>query len=87
MSELKFDKATVYKLNWFGTSYEIKKPNVILSLEYQKKIESLSGNIEKVEAMIDFLHGLGLPKDITYQMDFDQLDQVIQTVMPVDKKK
>lgn len=87
MTELVFDKKVVFKLNWFGSSYELTKPTVKQTIDYQRKVTKLTDDIEKFEAMIDFLHGLGLKKEVSESMDMEQLLTVVQSIMPQDKKK
>lgn len=87
MADLSFDKKTVYTVKWVDRVLEISKPTWRQVIDHQKKLAKSSNEIDNAEAMLDFLHSLGLDKEIAEQMDIDQISQIVDKIMPQDKKK
>jgi hypothetical protein len=59
--DLIIDKKTVYKVNIYGKSYDLTKPNVRVAEEMRKALKQ-SGDEGQFEVMLNFLGKLGLPK-------------------------
>jgi|CXWL01.1.fsa_nt_gi ABC-type hemin transport system ATPase subunit len=87
MSDLVIDKKTVYKITYQDKVIEISKPTVRQNIEHQRKVNKLTDDLEKFEAVLDLLHSLGLDKQISDNLDIDQLTQILDAILPKDKKK
>ena len=69
-------------LKWNGDEYNLKHPSVKKHIAYTKSLQKNKG--KEVECLIDFLEGLGLPKEVSYEMEFSHLQQVVGALTGVD---
>jgi hypothetical protein len=81
---MEFKKRTL-KLNVYGNSYEIDFPTVKKTQQYAEKLKEF-GDDGAVDAVLDFLGDLGLPKNVTEEMEPEHLGQVIEALVPEKKK-
>lgn len=69
-------------LKWNGDEYSLKHPSVRQHMLYTKDLEKSKG--KEVECLIKFLEGLGLPKDVSYEMELGHLQKVVGALTGVD---
>ena len=74
------------KLKLFGVEYEYRRP-VVADAKVLAKLQSPDMNIvDRIELTVEFLSGLGLPKDVVSQLDFEEYSQLMAVVSAVEKK-
>jgi hypothetical protein len=69
----------------YGEAYKISFPTVKQSQEYGKSVESADDS-DATGKLLDFLEGLGLPKNVAEEMESEHLTQVIAALVPSQKK-
>lgn len=84
MQELKFSTAPSIKLIVDGKEYLLKKPTVgqVRKMEHSQK-ESANN----FEAVLDCLAECGLPKGVAESLQMEELNELMETMIPVAKKK
>lgn len=60
-------------------------PTVKQSQEYAKSVKDIEDS-EATDKLLDFLEGLGLPKDISESMESEHLTSIVQALVPAQKK-
>lgn len=81
---LEFKKREL-KLKVYGEEYLLNFPTVKQTQDYAKKLEGVSDN-EATGLVINLLDSLGLPTEVTNEMEPEHLGQVISELMPSKKK-
>lgn len=84
--ELQF-KRTVYKINLYGTDYEMRKPTVREIVDFQKSLKDTNTDDDKVEGLTKFFVSLGLKEDAISEMQMDHMVQLSEVLAAIDKKK
>lgn len=72
-----------FKFKLDGNVYELKSPNVSMIQAYtanQKKLEKNKDEDAVMNAAMDFLADLGMPKDISSTLEMDHLESIITNV-------
>ena len=77
--------STTLALKWNGAEYSLKHPSVKQHMLYTKDLEKSKG--KEVECLISFLEGLGLPKNVSYEMELGHLQKVIGALTGADAGK
>jgi len=72
------------KLN--DKSYDLRKPNIGELMTFQKSQKKDADDVGTVEALIDFLEGLGLPKDVSLSLTSEELTAISEAVNSAKKK-
>lgn len=81
---LEFKKREL-ELKVYGDVYKLNFPTVKQTQEYAKKLEGVSDN-EATGLIINLLDTLGLPGEVTNEMEPEHLGLVIAELMPSKKK-
>ena len=81
MKEVDLKPSSKIKIKRDGKEYILRKPKMGEILELEKKTKELresggSGN----EEVIMYLESLGLPRDVTLDLDSEELEQVVGVV-------
>jgi hypothetical protein len=84
--ELHF-KRTVFKINFYGTEYEMRKPTVRETVDFQKSLSKDKSEEDKLLRLTSFFVGLGLNKDAVDDMQMDHMIQLAEALSATDKKK
>lgn len=70
-------KKRVLKFKFEGADYVVPFPSNRKLHEFQKK-QSKSKEEDSLELLIDFLDGLGLPSDVSWEMEPSHLTQILE---------
>lgn len=85
MEELKLSPRKIVRV-WVGdVSYDVKKPtngDVYEMHKAQKDVE----DIQKIHLVVDLLDRLGLPKDVYWSLDPQSSAQIVEALIPTQKK-
>lgn len=76
--------STTLSLKWNGDEFKLKHPSVKQHMLYTKDLEKSKG--KEVECLIKFLEGLGLPTEVSYEMELGHLQQVVGALTGADSK-
>jgi len=82
---LEFNRSKL-KLKVYGEEYELLFPTVKQSQDFAKEVKEVEGDDDKSSKMFDFLEKLGLPKNVTEEMEVQHLEMVLEKLMPSKKK-
>ncbi len=86
MEEIKLSGRKKIKL-WVGdVAYEINKPNNRELYDMHQAHTGAEGEEKSVELMVDLLDKLGLPRDVFWSLDPESSEQIIQALIPKQKK-
>ena len=69
----------VFEFKLDGNVYKVKNPSVKDVQAFQKDSEG-SGDAESIDKTVEFLAGLGLPKEVAYGMEADHLTTVVNHI-------
>lgn len=72
-------------LDLYGKEYKISFPTVRQSQAYANSLNGKEDN-ESIGLLADFLDSLGIPKDVVLDMESEHLTQLVQELMPAQKK-
>jgi len=72
-------------LKVYGEEYKILFPTVSQVQNYAKELNK-RGEEDAGELLLEFLDKLGLPKEVSGEMESDHLQQVVNALMPAKKK-
>ena len=72
----------ILSLKWNGNEYNVKHPSVKQHMAYTTQLQKKKG--KEVEVLIDFLDGLGLPKECSMEMELSHLQQVVGALTGTD---
>ena len=86
MNEMQFSR-TVYKINLYGESFEMRKPTVKEAVAFQKQVALCEKDDDKLARLTDFFVGLGLDRKAADNMQLDHMVQLSETLSAIDKKK
>lgn len=78
-------KRRVLDLDVYGTTYELKMPSSKARNDFMKKINETDLD-DQYEMMCEYLEGLGLPKDVTYEIEDGDILDVIEMLHSKKKK-
>jgi alcohol dehydrogenase YqhD (iron-dependent ADH family) len=84
--ELEF-KRTVYKINIYGKSYEMRRPTVREIIGFQTSVKDNSNHEESIERLTEFFVSLGLDKEVINDLEIDHMTQIAETIISANKKK
>lgn len=74
------------KVKLFDVEYEYRRP-VVADAKILAKLQSKDiSDVDKIELTIEFLSGLGLPKDVISQLDFEEYSALMTVVSAKEKK-
>lgn len=77
--ELKLEKK-ILDLHFDGKQYEVKFPSAGGVSQFEDLFNEASSNKEKLDCICDFLDSLGLPKEVSTQLDMENLNKVVETL-------
>ena len=63
--------------------YPVNKPNLKMLKDFtakQKDLEKNGSDIDVIDSSVDFLNGLGLPKDVVENLDPQMIEEVTNVV-------
>jgi len=81
---MQFEKRKL-KAKIYGQDYELTFPTVRQQNEYVKAIKE-SGEDNAMDDLTNLLERLGLPKDVSMDMELDHLLQLMDALVPTKKK-
>jgi hypothetical protein len=81
---VKLEKTKI-ELDVYGTVYNLSRPSFKQALDLKEKNKDKSEE-EANEIMLEFLESLGLPKNVTMDMEVDHVTQILDVLMPSKKK-
>ncbi len=83
---MKLEASKGFKLEWEGTEYTLRKPKVKESVLFAKAFNKLSEDkvVERMELTIDQLDKLGLPREVTEEMEMTHLTAIQNLLNGVD---
>lgn len=83
---MKLEASKGFKLEWEGTEYTLRKPKVKESVLFAKAFNKLSEEkiVERMELTIDQLDRLGLPREVTEEMEMTHLTAIQNLLNGVD---
>ena len=83
---MKLEASKGFKLEWEGTEYTLRKPKVKESVLFAKAFNKLSEDkvVERMELTIDQLDKLGLPREVTEEMEMNHLTAIQNLLNGVD---
>lgn len=83
---MKLEASKGFKLEWEGTEYTLRKPKVKESVLFAKAFNKLSEEkiVERMELTIDQLDKLGLPREVTEEMEMTHLTAIQNLLNGVD---
>ena len=83
---MKLEASKGFKLEWEGKEYTLRKPRVKESMEFAKAFNSLKEHqvVERMELAISQLDNLGLPKEVTENMEMSHITAVQNLLNGVD---
>lgn len=84
MSELVLPQGSSIKIKIGEQSYDVKKPNNRQLKEFQKSFKEKSDD-EALDLLIKMLATLGLPEEISWELDPESLQLITTELLP--KKK
>lgn len=84
MAELQF-KRTIFKIDLYGQSYEMRKPTVVEAVNFQKNLTGTES--DQLSRLTDFFVSLGLPKEAIDQMEVEHLVTLAAEISASSKKK
>ena len=70
-------KKRVLKFKFEGADYSVPYPSNKKLHEFQKK-QSKTKEEDSLELLIEFLSGLGLPSDVSWEMEPSHLTQILE---------
>lgn len=73
------------KVNVYGVAHELHYPTVGESKVYSKEVRGLE-NDEATDALLGFLEKLGLPRNVSEDMESEHLEQLVGALVPNKKK-
>lgn len=81
---LKFERGGL-EVNVYGKELKLTKPTVEQTQDYAKQAKGISEE-ESSSLLFDFLEKLGLPKEVSKEMEVDHLNALCEALMPSKKK-
>lgn len=81
--ELVFDKRTEIKLSVYGQTYTLKKPTIKQVKSFESRMKDSSG--KEMEMASEFLNELGLPIEVTENLEVDHFSKIVESLMGVKK--
>lgn len=83
---MKLEASKGFKLEWEGTEYTLRKPKVKESVLFAKAFNDLTEDqiVERMELTIEQLDNLGLPREVTEEMEMDHLTAIQKLLNGVD---
>ena len=78
---------TVINVKLDGQEYKIGAPTVRQSEKYQAKIDSKAAKGKELDAFIDLLGELGLPRDVSENLDVVQIKKLSEGLLGLVEKK
>jgi hypothetical protein len=79
--EINLGQPTILKINYDGKAYEVRRPKFKELSDYQVRLsEAKSDDQKMMNEILDFLSGLGFPKDVALELEVDQLERLIEAV-------
>jgi hypothetical protein len=85
-SEINLGQPTVLKINYGGKTYEVRRPRFKELSDYQVRLSQIKDDEQKMmNEILDFLANLGFPKDVSMELEVDQMERLIESV--TSKKK
>ena len=69
----------------YGEEYSLTFPTVKQSQDYAAKVKEMKES-EATEALLEFVDNLGLPKDVSENMESEHLSTLIEALVPNKKK-
>lgn len=85
--EFKSKSTSTIKVMIDDTTYELRKPKISEIVGYRKELKEGQGNEDSINSTIDWLVGLGLPKEIILELDQDVFLELVEYVAEASSKK
>ena len=84
--KLKLKPSASVIIDWKGSEYELRKPAVKETADYGVAYSKADKEnaAEVLELTINHLERLGLPKEVSYEMEMDHITQISNAVNKVD---
>jgi len=73
-------------LEIYGEKFELEKPKLKQTLDYQAELKKLGEDGDGTELMLDLLEKCGLRKDFAMEMEPEHLLIVVEKLLPAKKK-
>lgn len=70
-----------------GAEYKISAPTVLQTEKYQKELNKVENDGQSVGAFIDFLEQLGMPRNVSQNLDVVQLRKLSEGLLGLVEKK
>lgn len=84
MKEIKLDDGGRIKFTFQGAPYIVRKPKMIEARDFQKQMNG-SDEDDSYTALACFLDKLGLPHKVCNELNVDQMQVVVEALMPEKK--
>jgi hypothetical protein len=74
-------KKSVLKFKFEEQEIRLKFPNVSQQMQFSKEYEKVKDNaLQSIEVIIGFLCQLGLPEDVSGELEMDHLTQILEAL-------
>lgn len=83
--DLDLGSSVVYNVKINGESHKLTAPTVLQAKKFQDKIKEKPG--EELECFLKFVVDLGMPKEVSENLDLGQLKKLSEALMSVNEKK
>lgn len=74
-------KKKILEVKIFGEVHELRFPSVKTAIEFEKQFKD-----ESINAVLNLLENCGLPKNVSEELDLEQLRELVDTLVAVKKK-
>ena len=85
MDTLKLQRKT-FKIEIYGVEYSVRRPKMYESADLEDKLGASKNDREKMEITQDLLEALGVPKDVTSDMDTADVMEILKFLSDSKKK-
>lgn len=75
-------KKKIFEFNYEGVKYTLQAPTLRQVEKMQKQVK-IEGEENAISSTLDFLSDLGLPKEVSYDMQPDHLETIVNAVSGV----
>lgn len=85
---MKLEASKGFSLEWEGTEYTLRKPRVKESILFAKQFNQYSEDqiVEKMDAAIEHLDNLGLPRAVAEEMEMSHITAIQNLLNGVDSQ-
>lgn len=82
--DFKLDKKPKYKIEIYGQTYELAKPQVCQIAEFKNKMSAKEH--DEIELTQEFISKLGIPLEVIKEMDADDFGALVEFITNPKKK-